>query len=101
MKRRTIVGVAVLTAGLSFAGSCDKKGLGDAPIGNAYEAPREVIVMPDGFPNLVVACDGPTRIYVTTREAPPVVVADHPACRKSKLITEQGESVEYQSEGEQ
>lgn len=82
------------------ASSCDEKGLGDAPIGKAYEEEREVIVMPDTFPNLVVVCDGPTRVYVTTREAPPAVVADHPACAGAEEITEQGEAVPYKQNGE-
>ena len=76
----TLVGLTLM------AGSCDEKGLGDAPVGERYEAPRSVIVMPDGFPNLVVVCDGDTRIYVTTREAPPVVVPDHPECAGSESI---------------
>lgn len=65
---------------LTTAGSCDEKGLGDAPVGQRIEGERDIIVMPDQFANVAVACDGPTRIYVTTREAAPVVVPDHPAC---------------------
>lgn len=89
MKTKTrllVAGTAVFL--ILGAGSCDEKGLGDADVGRAFEAPRDVIVMPDHFPNLVVACDGPTRIYVTTREAPPAVVADHPACAGAGEITE-------------
>lgn len=101
MRRRTVVGLGAVVAGLSFAGSCDQRGLGDAPVGDAYEAPRAVIVMPDEFPNLVVACDGPVRVYVTTREAPPVVVNGHPACHDAELITDQGRRVEYDQGDEQ
>jgi hypothetical protein len=44
--------------------------------------PRLVYVMPDTYPNILVFCDGPVRVYLTTREALPLaVVADHPACR--------------------
>lgn len=93
----TVLGVIVVAL-LVGAGSCDEKGLGDAPVGDAYEAPRTVIVMPDQFANLMVACDGPTRIYVTTREAPPVVVADHPACDGEPVLEDQGEAVEYQTD---
>jgi len=86
-----VLGVLALSAG-----SCDEKGLGDAPIGDAYEAPRDVYVMPDTFPNLVVVCDGPTRIYVTTREAAPVLVADHPACNGEPPLEEQGDAEDYE-----
>lgn len=93
--RRLLIAIpaAVTLTFLLTASSCDEKGLGDAPIGTAHEDERDVIVMPDQFPNLVVACDGNTRIYVTTREAPPVVVPDHPLCRGEDPITEQGEQI--------
>ncbi len=77
--RFVIPGVLALVL-LTTAGSCDEKGLGDAPVGQRIEGERDIIVMPDQFANVAVACDGPTRIYVTTREAAPVVVPDHPAC---------------------
>lgn len=93
-KRRWLIalgGVAVvLTAG---AGSCDRKGLGDAPVGERLEDERTVIVMPDQFPNMAIVCDGPTRIYVTTRDAPPVLVPDHPACEGERPLDEQGRNV--------
>lgn len=71
-----VLGLILVTT----AGSCDERGLGDAPVGQRIEGPRDIIVMPDKFANIAVVCDGPTRIYVTTREAAPVVVPDHPAC---------------------
>lgn len=64
----------------SFAGSCDEKGLGDAPIGKQHEAPRDIIVMPDTFPNFAIACDGTTAIYAHTRDAAPIVVTDSVWC---------------------
>lgn len=80
--------VAAVVLFSTTAGSCDSKGLGDAPVGDRIEEPRTVIVMPDEFPNLAVVCDGPTRVYVTTREAAPVVVANHPACAGAEPIDE-------------
>ena len=80
MRRRLFVAAAVLALFLATAGSCDEKGLGDAPVGERLEGDRTIIVMPDQFSNIAVVCDGPARIYVTTRQAPPVVVPDHPAC---------------------
>jgi hypothetical protein len=76
--KKIITGAAVVIGVLALT-SCSKdyKGLGDAPIGTRYEAPRDVIVSPDQFPNLVTGCDGHGhRYYLTTRQAPPVVIAD-------------------------
>lgn len=100
LKKIGLFVAGTLVALTLMAGSCDEKGLGDAPVGEAYEAPRSVIVMPDGFANLVVVCDATTRIYVTTREAPPVVVPDHPECQDDEGIDEQGEVVPFDGEGE-
>lgn len=68
---RRILALAAVTAMvlLLSASSCDRKGLGDAPVGRRDEAPRRVIIMPDKFPNLAVYCDGATAIYVNTRSA--------------------------------
>ena len=76
---------------MTMGNSCDRKGLGDAPVGEALEKPRTVIVMPDQFPNLVVVCDATTRIYVTTRQAAPVAVPDHPACEDAAPLDERPE----------
>ncbi len=84
--RRWLIGTALALVVLGGAASCDEKGLGDAPIGAQDEGPRDIIVMPDTFANLAVVCDGPARIYVTTRNAPPVVVMDHPACAGEEPI---------------
>lgn len=91
-----LAALAVLSFFALSANSCDEKGLGDAPVGDALEDERTVIVMPDQFPNLVVVCDGPTRVYVTTREAPPAVVPNHPACSGEEPVDEQGETVPYE-----
>ena len=86
--RRWLIGLALALVLVGFAGSCDEKGLGDAPIGERDEAPRDIIVMPDQFANVAVVCDGPFRIYVTTRDAPPVVVPNHPACTGEETVGE-------------
>lgn len=87
MKHRGLKMLALVAIVLATgAGSCDQKGLGDAPIGDVYEAPRDIIVMPDTFMNFAVACDGPTRLYAHTREAAPVVIHNHPACEGEPFI---------------
>lgn len=83
MKRTTAAAVAFAAVFILSAMSCDKKGLGDAPIGEQDEAPREVVVMPDKFPNLAYYCDGTTAIVVTTRDAAPVVVLDSKHCTEA------------------
>ena len=91
MQRLMLVAAVTLVAVVALGGCNsfnDKRGKGDAPVGEQSEAPRDVILMPDGFPNLVVACDGTTRIYVTTREAAPAVVPDHPLCKGKPSLTE-------------
>jgi hypothetical protein len=87
-RRRWLLGLAFGLVLIGGAGSCDENGLGDAPVGNRSEAPRGVIVMPDKFANVAVVCDGPARIYVTTRDAAPVVVMDHPACANAGELGE-------------
>ena len=62
-----------------MASSCDEKGLGDAPLGENVEGPRDVLVNIDQFPNVAVMRDGPTRIYTISSDRP-AVVDDHPAC---------------------
>lgn len=66
---------AIAGAGLLLAVGCsnDEEGRGDAPVGERHEAPRQVINMPDSFPNLAIACDGTTAIMVTTRTNPVVI----------------------------
>lgn len=100
MRRWFVVLAAVAAVVTLTAGSCDQRGLGDAPVGERIEAPRTVILMSDEFPNLEVVCDGPTRIYVTTREAAPVLVADHPACSGQPFLEDQGEDQGPLQDGE-
>ena len=100
MRKRIIIAVAMLLTLLGTAASCDEKGLGDAPLGEAREAPRDVIVNLDQFPNVVVMCDGPTRIYTNTRDGYMGVVPDHPACEGEDPIDEQGDEVEYEVDSE-
>lgn len=68
MKRRHgLVAVALGGIFLLAGSSCDEKGLGDAPVGDQFEVPVDVVLMPDEFPNVAVAChpDG-FRLFVTT-----------------------------------
>jgi hypothetical protein len=81
VKKKVVALGIVGLMGLGLAAcSRDEKGLGDAPVGKRHEAPREVIVMPDKFANVAMACDGHGhRIFATTRDAV-VWVMDDPSC---------------------
>lgn len=76
----TIAGASGLVLALS-AGSCDDKGLGDAPVGKTHEGDRQVWTMPDQFPNIAGLCIGDNGVYATTREAQPAVVVGDPECK--------------------
>jgi hypothetical protein len=76
-------------ASLALLGGCtkeynDDRGRGDAPIGEIHEDERDVYVFPDQYANVAVACDGTSRMYMTTRKgdvaATLVVVPDSPEC---------------------
>lgn len=68
-------------AAIAACGSQDYKGLGDAPVGKHDESPREVVVMPDTFPNLATVCNHGNRLYVNTRTGGfTAVVPQDPTC---------------------
>lgn len=59
-------------------------GIGDAPVGDRDDTPAAVVNMPDRFANVAMKCMGPNGVYVSTREAAPVVVvASDPLCREA------------------
>lgn len=77
-----VVGIIVVIMVLA---GCDTQApaVKDLPVENQKTdiADRLIYVSPDGFPNVVVWCDGKSRIYVTSREAQPIVVVpDSPEC---------------------
>lgn len=87
MKNRLLV-LSVVCAGLALGGAiADKaneaRGRGDSGISAIDDTPKEVIQMPDRFPNVATACDHHGhRIYVTTKSDQSLflaVIAD-PAC---------------------
>jgi hypothetical protein len=85
--RTSIAGLvlAVLAVLLALAGCSDfddERGRGDAPVEDRRgdDAPANVINMPDRFSNVAFKCWGPNGIYVTTRDAAPVVVPDDAQC---------------------
>ena len=67
---------------LAACGASDSRGIGDAGV-KSYDDTKAVVVnMPDQFSNVAFKCLGPNGIYVTTRQAAPVVVKDDPNCKK-------------------
>lgn len=80
MKRLLLV--AALAVGLvACSEHNDKRGRGDAPVGTRDDSPARIINMPDQFANVAVKCDRGNGLYVSTREAPPVVIVNDPNCK--------------------
>lgn len=79
----TVAGI-LLWATIIGAAACgqydNKRGRGDAPVGSADDTPAQVVNFPDLFANVAVKCHKGNGIYVTTRDAAPVVVPNDPAC---------------------
>lgn len=74
-------------AGLVAAGcSSDERGIGDAPVGDQHEEPRQVWVNVDRFPNVSAFCIGANGVYTTTREAAPTVVQDDTNCAEGGVL---------------
>lgn len=84
-----VAGMAAAALSL-MASSCDDRGLGDAPVGNRHEAPRQVFVNPDGFPNLVATCVGQNLVISSTSYNPSVVPND-PGCREGGAFYTNGQ----------
>lgn len=90
MKRRgTKYLIAVLSTVIAVSAlsgcSSDKRGTGDAPVANhrGDDSPANITNFPDGFANIATKCVAGApgyRAFVTTRDAPPVILAD-PACK--------------------
>lgn len=91
-RRNKILLTAVPLSIILGAGSCDERGLGDAPTGDKIEDERLIIVNADSFPNFAVVCDGTTAIYSHTREAAPFTIENSTLCdgrgREAKGVTE-------------
>jgi hypothetical protein len=85
MNKRAIIGGLTAAVLLSGASACSK-GMGDSPVSNGGkgdDSPAAVTNFPDHFANIATKCVAGApgyRAFVTTRDAPPVVLPD-PRCR--------------------
>ena len=86
---RWLAAVVALICTVGLSAGCndafnEPRGLGDAPVGEKLEAERDVILMPNNYPNMALVCDGTTRLYVATRTgafpATIVAVPNSPEC---------------------
>ena len=77
-----VLAVALL-AGCSHGGSRD-----DAPVGHIDEAPRDVWLNGDQFPNVMAFCIGGTAVFTNTRQSgdPMDVVADSAECAEGGAL---------------
>ena len=86
--KKTLAGTVVLA--LAVLASCSKfnddRGIGDAPADQQPDRHVKVWAMPDTFANVAAQCLGENGIYVTTREAAPVVVANDPNCDEGGVL---------------
>lgn len=83
MKLKKVAICSAIALGVVGLGACsqDYKGLGDAGVNKKLEQKRDVIVMPDQFANVAMACDGHGhRVYVTTRPNSGPVIINDPTC---------------------
>lgn len=91
MKRRLLTAVsltALLTAMVACSGHETRRGRGDAPIGGVNGKPADIVEFPDQFANIAMKCLDVNGIYVTTREAAPVVVVNDPLCQEERLFNQ-------------
>ncbi|HEY8547981.1 MAG TPA: hypothetical protein VIL36_23140 [Acidimicrobiales bacterium] len=81
---------AVLAPMVAVAAGCsafkDDRGIGDAAADQQPDRPVKVWPAPDKFMNVGAFCIGENGIYIHTREAPPVVVADDPNCDEGGVL---------------
>ena len=80
--------VAILLTFKGFDPSNDSKGLGDAPVGRTHEAPRQIWLSPDNFMNVAAYCIGVDGVYVHTRPAGPVIIANDANCLPGGILYE-------------
>ena len=82
MKR--IIYAAVPAVGLLIAACGSPKALDDLPVDrqNVIEGEVTVWLAPDEFPNIAWFCNGPTGVYLNTRDSGALmeIVPDDPAC---------------------
>lgn len=91
--RRTDIALATgLLAALAL-GACGGAPHGDAPVepGGVDTSPATVIQFPEGFRNVAVKCDGPNRVYSSSRGSSSdavagsvAVVPNDPRCKTTQ-----------------
>jgi hypothetical protein len=89
--KRVLIAAAVLTLVGCGDSYNDKRGVGDAPVGEVHEAPRQVWQNVDKYPNVVAFCIGADAVYTVTAEVVPVVVKDSANCAEGGILEEDGE----------
>lgn len=87
MLKKILVALAITVLAAGCSDYNDTRGKGDAPVQNRRgdDAPAVVVNMPDGFANIAFKCLNGSGLYVTTREAAPIVIKDDPNCDGSTV----------------
>jgi len=83
---------AVTISALCILGACGSHGgsRNDAPVGKIHEAPRQVWLNMDEFPNVGAFCIGPNGMYTNTRQggASLIVIPNDANCKEGGLLYE-------------
>lgn len=84
--RYGLAAIAMAVALTSCSGFKDDRGIGDAPADQVED--RRVLVwpVPDQFMNVGAFCIGEDAVYIHTREAAPVVIANSLNCDEGGLL---------------
>lgn len=88
MKKYLLIGTLLIVSLTGCSEFNDDRGKGDAPVLNKKgdDWPAVVVNFPDGFANIAFKCLNGNGLYVTTRDAAPVVVEEDPNCSGDKII---------------
>lgn len=92
MTTRTRLTLALLAvtvaAGCGIVPTDDDRGLGDAGARQVDDSDVAVFAGPDTFMNVGAYCIGEDAVYIHTREAAPVVVADSKNCDEGGALAQ-------------
>jgi hypothetical protein len=79
---------ALALASLTACNNRDSKGQGDAPVGERHEAPREVWLNIDKFPNVSAFCIGPHGAYTESAHDRVWMIEDDANCDEGGVLND-------------
>jgi len=88
--KRALIAAAAVIALVGCDDYNDKRGVGDAPVGDVHESPRQVWQNVDKYSNVVAFCIGADAVYTITADVVPVVIKDSANCAEGGILKESG-----------